>query len=57
MKTVGVYEARTHWSRIIREVEQGEVYIITRRGKPIARIVKDTDPAEDRVQNVAAMPR
>ena len=46
MKTVGVYEARTHWSRIIREVEAGEVYIITRRGKPVARLVPFVRPVE-----------
>lgn len=36
---VGVHEAKTHFSRILREVEQGDEILVTRSGKPIARIV------------------
>lgn len=36
MKTVGVYEAKTHLARLLTEVEQGECITITRHGKPIA---------------------
>jgi prevent-host-death family protein len=50
VKTVGVYEARTRWSEIIREVEQGEVYVITRRGKPVAQLVRDVEPDDDAVE-------
>jgi prevent-host-death family protein len=38
MKTVGAAYARTHFSRLVREARQGEVIIITRRGRPIARL-------------------
>jgi prevent-host-death family protein len=37
--TIGTFEAKTHFSRIIGEVEKGQDYIITKRGKPVARIV------------------
>jgi prevent-host-death family protein len=41
--TVSAYEAKTHLPRLIREVERGETVIITRHGKPVARLV----PVED----------
>ena len=37
---VSLREANQHFSRYIEAVERGEEIIITRRGKPIARIVK-----------------
>lgn len=41
MITVGVSEARNQWSALLDRVERGEAVIITRRGKPIARLVAD----------------
>jgi prevent-host-death family protein len=43
MKSVGSYEAKTHLPRLLSQVEKGETITITKRGKPIARIV----PAEE----------
>ena len=37
---VSLREANQHFSRYIEAVERGEEIIITRRGRPIARIVK-----------------
>ena len=37
---VSLREANQHFSRYIEAVERGEEIIITRRGKPIAKIVK-----------------
>ncbi|GAB4329121.1 MAG: type II toxin-antitoxin system prevent-host-death family antitoxin [Dehalococcoidia bacterium] len=39
VKSVGVYEAKTHLARLLDEVEQGETIIVTRHGKPVARLV------------------
>ncbi len=39
MKTVGAFEAKTHLSRLLDKVEQGEKITITRRGTPVARLV------------------
>ena len=39
MKTVGSYEAKTHLSRLLQEVENGEEVVITRHGKAVARLV------------------
>lgn len=37
--TVNVHEAKTHLSRLLEKVEQGEEVILARAGKPVARLV------------------
>lgn len=39
MKSVNVHEAKTHLSRLLVEVEQGEEIVISRGGKPVARLL------------------
>ena len=39
MRQVNVYEAKTHLSRLIAEVEQGEEIVIARAGRPVAKLV------------------
>ena len=50
MKSVGSYEAKTHLPRLLSQVAKGESITITKRGKPIARIV----PAEAHAQQDVA---
>ena len=38
MRTVGVFEAKNRLTALLDEVESGGEIIITRRGKPIARL-------------------
>jgi len=38
MRTVGVFEAKNRLTALLDEVESGGEVIITRRGKPIARL-------------------
>ena len=38
-RTVGAFEAKTHFSELLERAENGEETIVTRRGKPVARIV------------------
>lgn len=38
MHTVGVFEAKNRLTSLLDEVERGGEVIITRRGKPIARL-------------------
>ncbi len=38
MHTVGVFEAKNRLTALLDEVEAGDEVIITRRGKPIARL-------------------
>jgi len=36
---IGAFEAKTHFSQIIEKVEHGGDFIITKRGKPVAKII------------------
>jgi len=44
MKHVGMFEAKTNLSSLVEEVEKGGEVVITRHGKPVARIVRADDP-------------
>lgn len=39
MRYVGAFEAKTHLSRLLDSVKQGETITITKRGQPVARLV------------------
>lgn len=39
MKTINVHEAKTHLSRLLESVEEGEEFVIARAGKPVAKLV------------------
>lgn len=39
MTQVNVHEAKTHLSRLLERVEDGEEIVIARAGRPIARLV------------------
>ena len=39
MATINVHAAKTHFSRLLERVEQGEEVVIARAGKPVARLV------------------
>ena len=39
MTEVGVHEAKTHLSRLLARVAAGEEILISRGGKPVARLV------------------
>jgi prevent-host-death family protein len=39
IKEVGAFEAKTHLSRLLDEVEKGEAIYITRHGKRVARLL------------------
>ena len=38
MREVGTFEAKTHLSSLLEKVGRGEEFLITKRGKPIARL-------------------
>lgn len=46
MITVGVHEAKTNLSRLLRRVASGEEVVITRSGVPVARISAISDRRE-----------
>ncbi len=39
MEQVNIHQAKTHLSRLLERVANGEVIIIARAGKPVARLV------------------
>lgn len=41
MRIVGAFEAKTHLSALLEEVERGEEVVITRHGKAVARLVPE----------------
>lgn len=41
MITVGSFDAKTHLSSLLDKVEAGEEVVITRHGRPIARLVPE----------------
>ena len=51
----GVREAKTHLSRLLREVQRGQEWVITEHGKPVARLVpaSETDlPLAERIRRL-----
>jgi len=49
MREMGALEAKSRFGRLLDQVEHGEEVLITRRGKPIARIVP-AEPGFDRAK-------
>jgi len=49
MHEVNVHEAKTHLSRLLARVERGEEVLISRSGKPVARLVPVAASAGPRV--------
>jgi prevent-host-death family protein len=43
MREVQASEAKTHLPQLLDDVEHGETIIITRHGRPIARLVPDAE--------------
>jgi len=42
VKTVGAYEAKTYFPRLLREVAAGESFAITKHGVPVALLTSAT---------------
>lgn len=50
MQTFQAAEAKTHFLRILDDVEQGESVIVTRHGKRVARIIPEAQIDRERVK-------
>lgn len=48
MITIGTFEAKNRLSELLDKVEQGEEVVITRHGKPVARLAPVHQPGESR---------
>ena len=49
-ESVNVHEAKTHFSRLLARVNQGEEIIIAKAGKPVARLVPYASKPSKRVR-------
>jgi prevent-host-death family protein len=43
---IGAFDAKTHFSQLLREVEKGKEFHVTLRGKPVAVIKRDDEYAK-----------
>ncbi len=59
MRHVGAFEAKNTLGTLLDLVEKGEEIVITRRGKPVARLVpnaaKDKEAADKAVRDIREM--
>ena len=56
MISVGIKNAKNNLSRLLLRVKSGEEVLLTERGKPIARIVREgwsADPVRKNLENAA----
>jgi prevent-host-death family protein len=54
-RTVGSYEAKTHFAQLLAEVESGVEIVITKHGRPVARMVSAEAPRPNRVELMEQM--
>ncbi len=45
-KTVGAHDAKTNLGQLLDRVEHGEIFVITRHGEPIAKLVPFAAPID-----------
>jgi prevent-host-death family protein len=57
VKVVGVYEAKTNFTELIREVQSGETVTVTKHGHPIAKIapIVEVQPVEDAIAQLKTL--
>ncbi|MDP9120731.1 MAG: type II toxin-antitoxin system Phd/YefM family antitoxin [Acidobacteriota bacterium] len=48
MEDVNIHDAKTHFSALLRRVAAGEEIVISRAGKPVARLVPLAAPRQPR---------
>jgi prevent-host-death family protein len=54
MREIPASEAKTHLPRLLGDVERGETIIITRHGRPIARLVPEAARRQEEIAKVLA---
>ncbi len=54
MREIQASDAKAHLPQILDEVERGEIIQITRHGRPIARIVPETDRRQAEIDKAVA---
>jgi prevent-host-death family protein len=54
MREIRASEAKAHLASLLDEVERGETVVITRHGKPIARIVPEAHRRQEEIDRAIA---
>lgn len=49
MKTVNIHEAKTHLSRLLEGVANGESFVIAKSGKPVAKVTPVLEKSPQRI--------
>ena len=57
MREVQASDAKTHLPQLLDEVERGEVILITRHGRPVARLVPEAIRRKDEIRTTFAAMR
>lgn len=52
MKIVNIHEAKTHLSKLVEKVAQGESFVIAKAGKPLAKVMPLGSPSADQVERL-----
>lgn len=53
MEHVNIHEAKTHLSRLLERVAQGEEIVVAKAGRPIAKLVPFRDEPSKRIPGTA----
>jgi prevent-host-death family protein len=51
---IGAYEAKTHLPRLIERVQNGERFVITKHGRPVAELIPVSNHDAGRVKRAIA---
>ena len=54
MREIQASEAKVHLPQLLDDVERGETLIITRHGRPIARIMPEVDRRQEEIDKALA---
>ncbi len=54
MAEIGAFEAKTHLPRLLRRVQEGERFIITKHNRPVAELIPFQPRDADRVRAAIA---
>lgn len=56
MSEVGAFEAKTHLPQLLRRVQQGERFVITRHSRPVAELIpfrrRDTEEIQAAIEGL-----
>lgn len=54
MRTIGAFDAKTHLSRLLNEVAEGETITITKNGVPVAQLIPAPEVRQRSTREVIA---